>query len=63
MGPAHADYDDYSRGVDTGESTGDEFRQFFRATGAVAKRVGRGVGRRAKELLRTVNEKIRYTDR
>ena len=63
LGPARADSVDYSRGVDTGESTGDEFRQFFRATGAVAKRVGRGVGRRAKELLRTVNEKIRYTDR
>lgn len=54
-------YDDYEIHTDTGE--GGEFTKLARAAGAAAKRVGRGVVRRAGQLRENISERIRHSDR
>lgn len=53
-------YDDYE--IHTSDDGGD-FTRFARAAGAAARRVGRGVRRRAGSLRDTISEKIRHSDR
>lgn len=55
-------YDDYENTPEE-ESSGDEFAKLADASAAAAKRVGRGVKRRATKLGSTAADRIRHADR
>ena len=57
----NADYDDYEETA--GDDQGGEFAQLADASAAAARRVGRGLTRRWRNLKDTVVEKIRHSDR
>lgn len=57
----NADYDDYEE--TSGDDQGGEFAQLADASAAAARRVGRGLTRRWRNLKDTVVEKIRHSDR
>ncbi|STC69928.1 DUF6928 family protein [Corynebacterium pilosum] len=56
-----SDYDDYEDADD--DSTGDEFARLADASVAAAKRIGKGVVRRAKNARDVIADKIRHSDR
>ncbi|WP_257162637.1 DUF6928 family protein [Corynebacterium cystitidis] len=58
---AKSDYDDYEEVDDQPE--GDEFARLADASVAAAKRIGRGVARRAKIAKDALTERIRHSDR
>lgn len=57
----NADYDDYSD-VEP-ETEGDEFAELADASAAAARRVGRGLRRRVRNIRDTIVERIRHSDR
>lgn len=59
---SHSDYDDYEVHERT-PSSGDEFARLAEASAAAAKRVRRGVVRRAKDVAAAIGERIRHSDR
>ncbi|MBP3949349.1 hypothetical protein [Corynebacterium sp. Marseille-P3884] len=56
-----ADYDDYEETAD--DEQGGEFAQFADASAAAARRIGRGLKRRWRDLKDAVVERIRHSDR
>ena len=56
-----ADYDDYEETAD--DEQGGEFAQFADASAAAARRLGRGLKRRWRDLKDAVVERIRHSDR
>lgn len=57
------DYDDYVAEEPEAEEGGNEFAELADAAAAAARRVGRGISRRAKDLAIAVRERIRHSDR
>ena len=57
----NADYDDYEE--ITGDEQGGEFAQFAEASAEAARRVGRELPRRWRDLKDAVVERIRHSDR
>lgn len=56
------EYDDYED-VDEGEPTGEELTRFAEATGAAARRFGKGITRRLRSAVDAVKYRIRHADR
>lgn len=56
---ANADYDDYEEA----EETNDEFAELADASAKVARRIGRDMTRRWRNLKETVKERLRHSDR